>query len=97
MRGKKALPSQEELRKQLIAEDEQFAFKLSKLQADSFPKRLKNMGEWSEAQKAKTAIMQVHGIIAKDAETSLVVPIILPPQMSADEWVKAFAKVTDGA
>lgn len=97
MRGKKALPSQEELRKQLIAEDEQFAFRLSQLQDRSFPSRLKNMSEWHEAQKAKTAIMQVHGIIAKDSETPVVVPIILPPQMSADEWVKAFAKVTDGA
>lgn len=63
MRKKAAPINRDELRRQLIAEDEQFAFRLSQLQADSFPKRLKNMSEWSEAQKAKTAIMQVHGII----------------------------------
>lgn len=63
MRGKKGLPSRDELRKQLIAEDEQFAFRLSQLQDRSFPSRLKNMSEWHEAQKAKTAIMQVHGLI----------------------------------
>ncbi len=55
--------SLEQLREKLKSEDEQLAFRLQKLQNEYFPKKIKNMSEFSDAQKIKTAIMAVHGII----------------------------------
>lgn len=52
-----------QLREKLKNEDEALAFRLQKLQNVYFPKKIKNMSEFSEAQKIKTAIMAVHGII----------------------------------
>lgn len=53
-------------RRQLIANDYQFAIQLDALQRKSFPKRLKNISEWSEAEKLKRVIIGLtsdnHGI-----------------------------------
>ena len=43
--------------KGLIANDLQFAARLDSLQAKHFPKRLKNISEWSEAEKIKRLIL----------------------------------------
>ena len=52
-----------QLREKLKSEDEALAYKLQKLQNKYFPKKIKNMSEFAEAQKIKTGIMAVHGII----------------------------------
>lgn len=53
----------ERLREKLKSEDEALAYRLQELQNEYFPKKIKNMSEFSDAQKIKTAIMAVHGII----------------------------------
>jgi len=53
----------DQLRERLKSEDEALAFRLQELQNEYFPKKIKNMSEFAEAQKIKTGIMAVHGII----------------------------------
>lgn len=53
----------EQLRATLKREDEALAYKLQKLQNEYFPKKIRTMSEFSDAQKIKTGIMAVHGII----------------------------------
>ena len=47
----------DQYRQELIASDLKFAKKLDALQTSHFPKRLKNMSEWSEAEKIKRIIL----------------------------------------
>jgi hypothetical protein len=47
----------EKYRQELLASDLLFAKKLDSLQKSYFPKRLKNISEWSEAEKVKRVIL----------------------------------------
>ena len=52
--------SYEELKSRLIFDDLSFAARLNILQDNNFPRRLKNIGEWSEAEKIKRLIIGLH-------------------------------------
>ena len=49
-----------ELKAKYIAADIQFVSHLHNLQVTSFPKRLKDIGEWSDAEKIKRLILGLH-------------------------------------